>query len=108
MCVVWIRGLAVGLVAVVAIGSACSPPGEAGRSAGARITVLAVMGPIMPVCRVGMTCSAPYRRRVVLRSSGGQEWVIGPDRRGHALVSLAPGTYEIGEPAGVASQGWPV
>jgi hypothetical protein len=53
----------------------------------------------MPVCRVGVQCSAAYHGRVVFRVAGGHLLVVTTDRHGRAMVTLPAGTYDVTAPA---------
>jgi hypothetical protein len=52
-------------------------------------------GPITPVCRVGLPCSAPAKDVKLTFTRVGKAWRTTTDDRGRYRITLKPGTYTV-------------
>jgi hypothetical protein len=62
---------------------------------------LVTIGPVTPVCRVGVPCDRPAANVLLVFTGGGRVVRARTDGAGHYLVRLRPGRYEVDTPAGM-------
>ena len=82
-----------GTVVLTVVALAAAGAADAGTS---NVRGSVVRGPVAPVCRVGIPCSAPVPGLpLVFLASGVEIAHVKTDDTGHFTLSLAPGTYQV-------------
>ena len=77
------------LLPIVGGGPGCA---QAGTGVDGQVT----LGPIQPVCPVGLPCSQPVAAEISIQDGAGQEvQLVASGADGHFRVDLAPGTYQL-------------
>ena len=84
--------LSVCLLVVAVGGTAC---GTAGPSATTGLTGTVVRGPITPVCRIEVSCDAPFSARFSVERAGRRVAGFQSDTEGAFTVWIDPGTYTV-------------
>jgi hypothetical protein len=62
---------------------------------------MVTIGPVTPVCRVGVPCDRPAANVVLVFTGRGRVVRTRTDGAGHFLVRLRPGRYEVDSTAGM-------
>ena len=69
--------------------SAPTTPGDTG------LVGFVVRGPVQPVCRVDVSCDAPFSASFTVQQGDRVVATFRSDSQGHFEVRLAPGTYAV-------------
>lgn len=83
--------------------ASCSAPSAPGDTS---LVGTVVRGPVQPVCRVDVSCDAPFSASFTVERGGRVVATFRSDSDGHFEVRLAPGLYVIipGQDAPIISQ----
>ena len=92
------RRLLIGLTAAAALAAPAAAGSEA-RSAATGLRGLVTRGPIAPVCREGVPCSAPAKHTKISFVRAGVAKTVVTGSNGRYSVQLAPGTYAVRFPS---------
>jgi hypothetical protein len=84
------------LAGIVVLAAAALTAAGAAAAGTSNVRGSVVRGPVTPVCRVDVSCSAPVPGLpLVFFTSGVEVARVKTDAMGHFALSLAPGSYQV-------------